>query len=305
MRSIKKGFTLVELIAVLVIIAVIGMIVYPRVNNIVEKNKKKAFIESVQSTIRSYDTYLASENYPDIGEIDITSGVIPTIDKSNWETGMIVRYDDNIYVENFYDGNFCAFGYENSLIVTKGKCESTPTSCFTFDEDTKTITNYKTSSTCGKTVVIPTILKGVNVERIGNKAFSNKGLEYVILPNTLISIGDFAFSNNKLNSITLPQGITDVGVGAFNNNHLPEQEAFIYKKNIDKTYDYTTLVSYGGKKRSNIQIPETIKTIDQYSFNGMGIQSLILNEGLETIKSYALCCLFSKTLSLCNYAVPL
>ena len=64
----KKGFTLVELLAVLIILALISVIVYPRVNTIVEKNKKKAFIESVKSTIRSYDSYLASENYPQLAE---------------------------------------------------------------------------------------------------------------------------------------------------------------------------------------------------------------------------------------------
>ncbi|MEG2601075.1 MAG: prepilin-type N-terminal cleavage/methylation domain-containing protein, partial [Bacilli bacterium] len=148
-KEVKKnmGFTLVELLAVLIILVLISIIIYPRINNIIETNKKKSFLESVKSTIRSYNSYLASENYPEIGDIDVTEGTIPTIEKSNWKTGIISRYGNKTYVENFYDGNFCAYGYEESLGVYRGKCTTTPSACFDFDPASKTITNYKTSET--------------------------------------------------------------------------------------------------------------------------------------------------------------
>ena len=283
----RKGFTLIELISVLVIIAIIGMIVYPRVTNIVETNKKKAFVESVKSTIRSYDSYLASENYPDIGEIDVTSGVIPTLDVSNWESGILTKYGDNIYVENFYDGNFCAFGYEDSLVVVRGKCQETPSSCFTFNESTKAITNYKVGGACTKTVIVPTVIKGVNVERIEKQAFYNKGIEYIILPSTLKHIGEKAFAGNKLTTITIPNNVIEIGVAAFNNNRLPDHQAFIYKKNADKTFDTSYLVSYGGKKRSDVIIPDNVVTIGTYAFTEDAITSVRLNNNVNKIMSYA------------------
>ena len=40
----KKGFTLVELITVLIILAVIGLIVFPTVNSTIKESKEKAYL---------------------------------------------------------------------------------------------------------------------------------------------------------------------------------------------------------------------------------------------------------------------
>ena len=162
----KKGFTLVELLAVLSLVALLGVIIYPKLTSIIEKNREKAFKESVKATIRSYNSYLASENYPDIGEVDITLGIIPTIKESDWEAGVIIQKEDGLYLENLYNGKFCAYGDEDSFTITKGKCQITPTSCYAFDENTKTITGYKNRSTCRSIVDIPSQINGVNVEHI-------------------------------------------------------------------------------------------------------------------------------------------
>ena len=44
----KKGFTLVELITVLIILAVIGLIVFPTVNSTIKESKEKAYIEQLE-----------------------------------------------------------------------------------------------------------------------------------------------------------------------------------------------------------------------------------------------------------------
>ena len=256
----KKGFTLVELLAVLIILALISVIVYPRVNTIVEKNKKKAFIESVKSTIRSYDSYLASENYPQLGQVDVTKGIIPTIDSSTWKTGLIEKLFSKIYVENFYDGNFCAFGYEDSLSVYRGECKTTPSSCFEFNTTTKTITGYKLSDTCTKNVIIPQVIKGVNVENIGQEAFSNKGLEYVFIPSSVKSIGAYAFSSNALTSLVVPDTVKTIGNGAFNNNKLPDDQAFIYQT-VNGVPNESVLISYGGANK-DVKVPSNVTVIN-------------------------------------------
>ncbi len=58
----KKGFTLVELLAVIVILSVITLITVPMVMNVIEDSKKKAAVESVNgisfpSDTRYYDLY--------------------------------------------------------------------------------------------------------------------------------------------------------------------------------------------------------------------------------------------------------
>lgn len=53
----KKGFTLVELITVLIILAVIGLIVFPTVNSTIKESKEKAYIEQLE------EIKLASEKW--------------------------------------------------------------------------------------------------------------------------------------------------------------------------------------------------------------------------------------------------
>ena len=51
----KKGFTLLELLGVIVIIAVVSLIIVPVVGNIIEKSKKDAFLRSIEGITREYE----------------------------------------------------------------------------------------------------------------------------------------------------------------------------------------------------------------------------------------------------------
>lgn len=55
----KKGFTLVELLAVIVILAIILAIAIPSVGNIMAAQKKSAFIDSVKMIIHGIDLKIA------------------------------------------------------------------------------------------------------------------------------------------------------------------------------------------------------------------------------------------------------
>ena len=59
----KKGFTLVELLAVLIILAVISLIATPIVMDLIEKQKKNTFKESIHGIIRSSKISLVSEGF--------------------------------------------------------------------------------------------------------------------------------------------------------------------------------------------------------------------------------------------------
>ena len=47
----KKGFTLVELLAVIVILGVLLLIAVPSVNNIINNSRKKAFLSQVKLAV--------------------------------------------------------------------------------------------------------------------------------------------------------------------------------------------------------------------------------------------------------------
>ena len=131
-------------------------------------------------------------------------------------------------------------------------------------------------------VVIP---KGV--ASIGNEAFSGNQLVSATISEGVTSIGNEAFYNNKLTSVTIPTTVTTIGSSVFNNNQLPENQAFIYKRNKDGSVDKTELVSYGGKKRDNVVIPNNVKIISDFAFFGSQLVSVKIPEGVTTIGTNA------------------
>ena len=58
----KKGFTLVEVLAVVIVLGVISVIIYPVLNGILEDNRKKAFEQSLNGIARSAEMYKAANN---------------------------------------------------------------------------------------------------------------------------------------------------------------------------------------------------------------------------------------------------
>lgn len=129
----KNGFTIVELIAVIVILGLIGIVIVPTVNNAIEKQRKKAFITSVSgilATVKSesqnngfvtkaylFDTnklYECDEN----GTNCSTTASITTDGKIKNGEGYIKVTKDGLYGLYIKTNNFCSFKTYFSDITT-------------------------------------------------------------------------------------------------------------------------------------------------------------------------------------------
>ena len=152
-----------------------------------------------------------------------------------------------------------------------------------------------------ESVVIPE-----QVETITNLAFAACNIKKVIFPDNLKRIDIQSFQGNLLTHLDLPTSLTYIGPAAFTNNQLSDDEAFIYARRSDGSVNYTTIVSYGGAKRSDIVIPEgvvrlsggafsyhnnitnvimpsTLKSIDGFAFLGAGLTSLDIPKNVTNI----------------------
>ncbi len=121
------------------------------------------------------------------------------------------------------------------------------------------------------------------VVTLSTGAFSYHGnITNVIMPSTLKLIDGHSFLNAGLTSLDIPDNVTNIVNGAFNRNRLPDNEAFIYKRNADGSEDRTTLISYGGAN-TTVTIPENVTVINQSAFNQANVRTIILHENINTI----------------------
>ncbi|NLL44180.1 MAG: prepilin-type N-terminal cleavage/methylation domain-containing protein, partial [Mollicutes bacterium] len=127
----KKGFTLIEILGVLVIMSVIVVIALPISTKIINDVKMKAYKESVKSIFRAVNIYIADNNFIELPEegIDINDNRIsPNIENVNFISGKIFKNErGDLKVENVSNGVFCASGTYNNIRVVKGDCSKLDT----------------------------------------------------------------------------------------------------------------------------------------------------------------------------------
>jgi len=140
-----------------------------------------------------------------------------------------------------------------------------------------TITNY-----IGRNmyVVIPSEINGRQVTEIGQWAFAGKGLESVVIPDTVKKINDLAFEYNFLKVLTIPEGITE----------LPNQ-VFHYNKLTSVTLPNSLTVigqsAFRENRLSNVTLPDSLTTIGQNAFRNNRLSNVTLPNSLTTIEQYA------------------
>ena len=168
--------------------------------------------------------------------------------------------------------------------------------CFIFNSGT--ITNYKCTD---KNVVIPSIIKGVSVTRIGNNAFMYNYLTSVIIPDSVTSIGDYAFRGNNLTSVIIPDSVTRIGNNAFMNNYLTSviipnsvtsigNGAFSFNKLTSVTIpDSVTSIgfeAFADNHLTSVTIPNSVTSIGGDAFSSNKLTSVTIPNSITHIRSY-------------------
>lgn len=113
----EKGFTLVELLATLIIVSIMALITVPTVSGIVERSKKKAYISSMRELIKVADGYYADNGYTNNECVSVTS--LDFDDKNEGITGQVCYQDGVIVLTNVTNGKYIANGPIGNIVITE------------------------------------------------------------------------------------------------------------------------------------------------------------------------------------------
>lgn len=270
----RKGFTLVELLAAIAILGVIVVIAVPVVLNVIDDAEQESFKTNAYGIIRT-----ARLNY-NIDFVDIVkNGIIFTYEDGKEQSsidGKKLGYDGkkpkdgSVVIDNYgkvsialHDGKYCAYkGFDESLItvqkLSKEECEEkvsilyTDEACFTFDKETGTIQDYNFKD-CPTDVVIPEKIDNVMVEHIGPGAFTFHEGQYCL----------YYVDGKKYYDDVDPYYIHEKDDG---------YEECYFSTDWDKEYYITSVI-----------LPKNLKTISYYAFYENELKELIIPGSVTTI----------------------
>jgi hypothetical protein len=130
-----------------------------------------------------------------------------------------------------------------------------------------TITGYREGTR--DIVVIPQTISGIRVTEIGERAFAQRGLKAVVIPNTVTTIASSAFARNQLTTFTIPNSVTSIGRSAFEMNRLTAVT-------IPNSVTTIGASAYVGNQLTSVIIPNSVTFIDMSAFSGNPVTTLIV-----------------------------
>lgn len=155
-----------------------------------------------------------------------------------------------------------------------------PEEIFNFDPETNTVLGFLEDVVGVKDIVIPNEILGAEVKIIGPYAFSDRGLNSAVLPDTVVEIHEFAFQRNNLTEINIPSALKVLGKYSFKKNKLTEVV-------VPNTITVMESGVFSDNKLTKITLPDTITLIKMNAFSKNSLVEVVIPPLVTQIESYA------------------
>lgn len=149
----------------------------------------------------------------------------------------------------------------------------TPDECFEIYDNS--IIGY--DETCTKDIVIPKTINGKKITIIGEKAFSEKKIESVVIPEGIKKIKKEAFWRNNLTEIIIPDSVTTINGSAFMSNKIK-------KIHLGRNLTFIGSWSFDGNYIENLVIPDMVKTIKYEAFANNNLKKVVIGKSVDTME---------------------
>lgn len=281
----NKGLTLIELIAVIVILGIISGISTLLIGNIIPNMRQKADIATLSSINSAMDLY----KYSDSETLDtFFTDALSDSDR------LVILFEEG-YLSKIASPqkstNEFIFQIETqqwAMTSSDGEITYTPTEeeYFTVNETYPYfLTSY--NITGGLDVVIPSEIDGVQITTIDSTCFTGLGINSVIIPEGITRISGNSFKENNLTTVVIPNsveriwhnafydndissasfgtGLTRIEGGAFSNNNFTE---VVLPTNV--VYVGEGAFGYGNNYITRIEIGSNVEIGNDHSFGWYG-----------------------------------
>ena len=305
----KKGFTLFQLLCVIVILALIFLITTPIINNVIKTAKLGSAKDSVYGYIRTINTQVniggygldnslaikipstntleSITNHVELGKLNI-EGVIPDY--------VYLTFDSS--KTSVESGRFCISGYSLDYGINSGVVESSNDYCTflepgLYDEDDNLVAswddlvniyglNYDTDYTYNTSSLTDYDKVSTSGTSVLNNVALSSGVK-LIIPEGVTYLGTNVFRDNtSLKIVIFPKSLTEIGDYAFRNDSYTgsiENIIIPFNAKLERIGRTTFL---GNCKIKKLFIPRSVKTIDGNAFRGgnlttqaMGIEQIV------------------------------
>ena len=238
----NKGFTLVELLSVIVILAVILVIAVPQIMSVIESARKG----SIESTAKLIAEGAEREytNRKILGkDTNIECSDVSSMNSNDYGT-CVITFDNRgkatvkVTGKGKFEGYTCN-GNSTNMECIKGEIPGpteTAAQYFSYSEveGGVSITGYNIEG--GLNVVIPSMINGKKVVAIADYAFTDGGVTLTTISNTKKVMPLYLYNGNKasvhklapstaglgITRVVIPNTVTSIGDYAFFDNKLTE-----------------------------------------------------------------------------------
>ena len=238
----NKGFTLVELLSVIVILAVILVIAVPQIMSVIESARKG----SIESTAKLIAEGAEREytNRKILGkDTNVLCSDVSSMNSNDYGT-CVITFDNRgkatvkVTGKGKFEGYTCN-GNSTNMECIKGEIPGpteTAAQYFSYSEveGGVSITGYNIEG--GLNVVIPSMINGKKVVAIADYAFTSRGVTPTTISNTKKVMPSYLYNDNKasvltwmpsptglgITSVVIPNTVKSIGESAFTGNNLTE-----------------------------------------------------------------------------------